>query len=117
MTVQDFYAQINCDFKEVFGRLGSEERVIKFVKLFFTTGDIEALETALNQKDGNEAFEAAHRLKGNSLNIGFTNLSHITEELVEPLRPRQITDETAIKELYSKVRTEYDRIQGLANQL
>lgn len=117
MTVKEVYEQSCGNYEEVLSRLGNEDRILRFVKKFFETGDMESLTKAITEKDGNNAFEYAHRLKGNSLNIGFTNMSQIIDKLVEPLRCREIKDAAMIDELYKNVFTEYDKTKNLVSQL
>lgn len=117
MTVKDVYEQSKGDYSEVLSRLGNEDRILRFAKKFFETGDMEGLTKAVTENDGNNAFEFAHRLKGNSLNIGFTNMSHIIDKLVEPLRCREIKDAAMIDELYKSVIVEYNKTKELVAQL
>lgn len=117
MKLKDFYNTVSGDYNEVLSRLGKEERVLKFVKLFIKTGDFEALEKAIQENDGNNAFEYAHRLKGNALNIGFTKLASTTSSLVEPLRSRVIDDPGLIKTLFEEVAIEYRQICNNASNL
>ncbi len=117
MTVQECYEKISGDFSEIVSRLGNEERVIRFSKKFFDTGDMENLEKSIDANDGANSFEFAHRLKGNSLNIGFTHFSKTVETLVEPLRCREIKDPAAINVLFSVVKEEYINMKEVFDQL
>lgn len=117
MTVRECYDKINGDYDEIVSRLGNEERVVRFSKKFFTTGDIEGLEKSIDDNDGNNSFEYAHRLKGNSLNIGFSHFSKTVESLVEPLRCREIKDPGAINVLFSVVKEEYINMKEVFDQL
>lgn len=117
MTVKECYEKIGGDYDEIVSRLGNEERVIRFSKKFFDTGDMENLEKCIDQNDGDNSFEYAHRLKGNSLNIGFTHFSKTVESLVEPLRCREIKDRGAIDVLFSVVKDEYTNMKEVFNQL
>lgn len=117
MTTKECYEQIGGDYDEIVSRLGNEERVIRFAKMFFTTGDMENLEKSIDNNDGNNAFEYAHRLKGNSLNIGFIHFSKTVESIVEPLRCREIKDLNAIVVLLSIVKDEYNKMNSVFSQV
>lgn len=117
MTVKEFYDMADGNYEEVFNRLGNDERIAKFVKMFFTTGDIEGLEQAIKDNDGSNAFEFAHRLKGNSLNIGFTYFSKLTELVVEPLRCREIKEPEKIQFLFNSVKEEFIKLKDYSLKL
>lgn len=117
MTLEQFYLNIEGDYNDVFLRLGSDDRIKKYIKLFFNSGDIEGLDKAIKENDANSAFEFAHKLKGNSLNIGFYKFSRIAEELVEPLRPRVINEPARIMSLHENVKYEYDYAKSFASMI
>lgn len=111
MTVQEKYANINESYEEVLLRLNKEERIERFSKMFFTTGDFEELEKCVQNKDIPNVFEYAHRIKGNSINIGFENFAKKVDELVELVRPREISDYDKMNNLFSKIKIEYEKIK------
>lgn len=117
MDIKEFYDVADGDYESVLKRLGTDDRISKFVKMFFCTGDIENLEKAIDANDGNNAFEFAHRLKGNSLNIGFSQFSKLTEDLVEPLRCREITEPEKINSLFDSVKNEFVKLKKYSLEL
>ncbi len=117
MDVSSFYKTIGGEYEDVLSRLGTEEKVKKFVRLFFLTGDFESLEIAINKQEANEAFEFSHSLKGNSLNIGFTRFTEKINELVTCLRPRVISDVDLVNKLFSEVKQEYNLIKSESEKI
>ena len=86
MTVKECYEQMGADYEGVLGRLRSEVLIKKFAKKFLDDGSFRSLKDNLVQKNGEEAFRAAHTLKGVCQNLGFTNLYQPAYELTEVLR-------------------------------
>lgn len=117
MTAREVYASIGGDYDEVLSRLCKEDMVKRFAKRFFETGDMEGLQKSVEEGDGNNAFEYAHKLKGNSLNIGFVELAKVSELIVEPLRCREITDPEMIENLLQSVVEEYEKTKALILQI
>lgn len=74
MTVKECYEQMGADYEGVLGRLRSEVLIKKFAKKFLDDGSFRSLKDNLAQKNGEEAFRAAHTLKGVCQNLGFDNL-------------------------------------------
>ena len=71
MTVKECYEQMGADYEGVLGRLRSEVLIKKFAKKFLDDGSFRSLKDNLAQKNGEEAFRAAHTLKGVCQNLGF----------------------------------------------
>lgn len=107
MTIRECYKAIECDFDEVLKRLVSETLVKKFALKFLNDPSFGQLKTALEEKDAETAFRAAHTLKGVCLNLGFTNLFPPSQELTEKLRGADDVDGT--EELFAAVEKEYNR--------
>lgn len=78
------------------------------------TSIIIKLKESLAKNDGEEAFRAAHTLKGVCLNLGFDELFEVSAELTEKLRERKTAGS---EELFQKVSQKYQKtvmaIQGL----
>ena len=111
MTIKDFYRLINEDYTEVLGRLMNERIVTKFVCKFVQDPTYSNLEQALQQHQAEEAFIAAHTLKGLCLNLGFSHLGKIVSDLTELLRPKDDTiNSPIVSELSNQIRTEYQAI-------
>lgn len=89
MTIQECYAALEGDYEDVLGRLYSAALVQKFVGKFLSDKSFQLLEDSLKTGNYEEAFRAAHTLKGVTQNLSFTKLYHSSHELTEALRTKQ----------------------------
>ena len=105
MTVKECYEQMGADYEGVLGRLRSEGLIKKFAKKFLDDGSFRSLKDNLAQKNGEEAFRAAHTLKGVCQNLGFTNLYQPAYELTEVLRAGTLEGS---KEWFDRVTEQYN---------
>lgn len=113
MTIQKCYEQIGSDYEEVLGRFGKEEFVQRFALKFLKDNNFYELRDALEKKEIEAAFRAAHTLKGICLNLGFKRLYEVSSELTEVLRTNTLEGTEA---LFKKVETEYiTTIEALKN--
>ena len=106
MTLQECYAALEGDYQEVLGRLYSEALVRKFVGKFLSDQSFQLLEGAMGKKDYEEAFRAAHTLKGVTQNLSFTKLYQSSHEITEALRTK---DYDLAVQLLPKVEGDYTR--------
>ena len=86
MTLQECYAALGGNYKNVLGRLQMERIVSKFVLKFLNDKSYELLCTSMDAKDYEEAFRAAHTIKGVCQNLAFDQLSASSSALCEALR-------------------------------
>ncbi len=108
MTLQECYAALGGDYNEAMGRLRSERLVQKFVLKFLNDGSYQLLCDSLAAGDREEAFRAAHTIKGVCANLAFNTLLDSSEALTEALRdgrPAQAGEE----DLIARVKADYDR--------
>lgn len=109
MTLQECYITLGGDYEDVVSRLRSERLVQKFVLKFLDDGSYDLLCTALEQKNYDEAFRAAHTIKGVCQNLSFTKLqessSLLTEELRSGCTPK-------VEFLMAQVIEDYQRVVG-----
>lgn len=70
------------------GRLYSDALVQKFVLKFLSDQSFQLLESSLKEENYEDAFRAAHTLKGVSQNLSFTKLYHSNHEITEALRTK-----------------------------
>lgn len=110
MTVKECYEQMGSDYEGVLGRLGSEAIVKRFALKFLQDPSFAQLKESLAKNDGEEAFRAAHTLKGVCLNLGFDELFEVSAELTEKLRERKTAGS---EELFQKVSQNSDGNPGL----
>ena len=106
MTLQECYAALEGDYKDVLGRLGSERFVQKFVLKFLNDTSFEVLCKAMEAGVQEEAFRAAHTIKGMCQNLSFTKLESSDSRMTEALRSG---DMAGAKELLPEVRADYER--------
>lgn len=86
MNTEKFYETIGGNYAETIGRLITEERILRFVRKFPADGSFGALKDALAHGAQEEAFRAAHTLKGVAQNLGFTALYERASAVTEVLR-------------------------------
>ena len=106
MTVKECYEQMGSNYNNVLERLGSEALVKRFAIKFKDNPSFMNLTNALEAGDADEAFRAAHTLKGICLNLGFDKLYEASAALTELLRGREM--QQGYKELYRAVKEQYD---------
>lgn len=104
MTVKECYESMESDYEGVMGRIGSEGLVKRFVLKFLDDPSYLNLEKAVQEQNAEEAFRAAHTLKGICLNLGFDRLYKVSAELTEKLRGSELNGYEAV---YGKVQDEY----------
>lgn len=107
MTIQEFYLHAGGNYEEVLRRLSSEVRIKKVLGMLSRDGSMQDLRAALEKKDYEGAFLAAHTLKGITMNLGITRLAEAVSELTETLRPRTENETiprqfAAVEQLYLK---------------
>ena len=86
MTIKEFYEKIGGDYDEVLGRLFSEALIKKFLIKFLTDKSYQTFFEEIEKQNIEEAFRAAHTLKGVSLSLGFKRLGDCSGVLCEMLR-------------------------------
>lgn len=89
MEIQEFYKIVEGDFDSVFGRLIKEERIVKYLNMFYLGDDFTPLLNAFGEKNYPEIFRSAHNLKGLSLNLGLSKLASSSSELCELVRNKE----------------------------
>lgn len=104
MTIRECYDALEGDYEEVLGRLYSETLVRKFIGKFLSDSSFQLLEDSIHSGSREEAFRAAHTLKGVSQNLSFTKLYQSSHEITEALRTG---DFDAAVALLAKVEADY----------
>ncbi len=114
MTLQEFYGQIGGDYQTACARFLKDERIEKYVLKFANDKSYENLAAAMAAEDWAAGFEAAHSLKGVSLNLAFEKLSGAATELTEALREgnRGAHDAAELHAMFDAVEQEYQRVCG-----
>lgn len=106
MTIQECYDMLGGNYEEVLGRLYSQALVEKFVGKFLGDDSFQRLDTAMGEQNFEEAFRAAHTLKGVADNLSFTRLRESSSAITEALRAQ---DYGQAAQLLPQVRQDYDR--------
>lgn len=104
MTIKSLYEAVGGDYKDVVKRLISEEFAAQLALGFLDDDGFSSLEKAMKNRNAEDAFRAAHTLKGVALNLGFKNLGESASELTEVLRKRTFD---GADEPFEKVRADY----------
>ncbi len=86
MTLEQCYEALGGDYADVIARLRSERLVQKFVLKFPGDGSYALLMSSLGEGNAQEAFRAAHTIKGMCQNLSFTTLEKSAAALTEILR-------------------------------
>lgn len=114
MTLKECYAAMEGNYEDALLRLRSEKIVQKFVLKFLSDGSYALLCRAFETKDQEEAFRAAHTLKGICQNLSFTKLYRSSSLLTESLRS-QWTPQT--NQLFRQVEEDYLQTMSAIEQL
>ena len=112
MSLEVCYAFMDGDLKGVRSRLLSDERIEKFVPMFLKDRSMETLRASLSSGALDDAYRAAHTIKGTSRDLGFTHLFEVSERMQEALRPPadgSPVDLAAAEALMAELEAEYAR--------
>lgn len=86
MTLQECYARLGGDYESVVRRLMNDRIVQKFLLKFLDDTSYDTLIQAMEDGNWEEAFRAAHTIKGVSRNLGLDALGDSSSRLTESLR-------------------------------
>lgn len=113
MTVENFYAYIGGDYAGTKARLMADDRIVRFVNKFPADGSYQLLLDSLAAGNVEEAFRAAHTIKGVAQNLGFTALYKSAEEVTEILRAGSLDVTAHMPELEKNYKLTIDGINQL----
>ena len=115
MNVEQCYEAMHGNYAEVISRLRTDERVAKFLKRVPSDGNFEILCDAMKTGNADDAFRAAHTIKGICLNLSLTALLNSSVALTEALRGKpRIGDDIA--PLFETLKTDYETtIEAIKN--
>ena len=114
MTLRDCYEAMGADYDGVMGRLRSERMVQKFALKFLADPSYELLTSSMAAENYEEAFRAAHTIKGVCQNLGFTALMSSSSRLTEALRSGVTPEAPA---LAKEVAADYERTAAALKEL
>ena len=107
MTVKECYEIFGGNYDEVISRLRTDERVIKFLLRVVEDGSYKLLCDSIESGNVDEAFRAAHTLKGVCGNLAITRLGASSSELTEILREKRVISDE-LKPLLARVAEDYE---------
>ena len=114
MTLQQCYENLGGNYQEVSSRLPSEKFIQKFVLKFLNDKSHELLVTSMEAGNYEEAFRAAHTIKGVCQNLSFTKLYESSHLLTENLRAGYGAD---TDELVQRVEADYHQTMAAIEEL
>lgn len=118
MKIEECYEQMGADYGEVLGRLRSAALIQKFVLLFPNDPTYQELKQAIESQNGDDAFRAAHTLKGVCQNLGFDNLYRVSAELTEIFRDKSLEgSEEKVREVDEEYQKTIDAIEAFAAEM
>lgn len=113
MTIQECYQNLGGDYRDVENRLMRESLVKKFIAMFPEDGSFDQLCRAMEEGNRQDAFRAAHTLKGICGNLSLTKLYASSSRLTELLRPEADTIPQEANALLETVRKDYELAVGI----
>jgi len=116
MNLREFYIVVGGDYEEAFDRMRKEERIVKFLNMFLADTNYDELISAVDSKEAEKAFRAAHTLKGVAGNLGLTNLQKVVSEITETLRGATEVENAIplipeVKETYQTAKTAIEQLE------
>lgn len=80
--------RMGADYSEAVRRIGSDERIRKYLGIMRKDDSIVGLRAAFMAGDIESAFRAAHTVKGSALNLGLSRLADCSTRLADALRSK-----------------------------
>ncbi len=115
MTLEECYAAIGADYDGVLRRFMTAERIKRFVTKLPADNNFNMLKDAIESKDFELAFRAAHTLKGLGLNLGLTQLADSSAKLSDALRSGNPTE--GYETIYEQLCKDYNQAIDAINCL
>ena len=120
MDIRRFYDLTGGDYDAAMQRFMTESRLEKFTRMFAEDPSYGELEASLASDNLEEAFRAAHTLKGVCLNLSFTGLFQSVDAVTELLRhadPDSPGDQEQVNRCMETLRVRYRDIIAAVNEL
>ena len=112
MTIVECYQQLRGNLENVKTRLPSDSLIKRFIIKFLDDSSYSELCDALQKGQRDEAFRAAHTLKGVCANLGFDQLENSASALTELLRPKDIGIPEEAVSMMKDVKHDYEMTVG-----
>lgn len=116
MNVKECYDAMGADYEEIVERLLTDERIQRFLLKFLNDQSYALLCSSLNERNMEEAFRAAHTLKGVSQNLSLAPLYQSAARLTDMLRERKEYGED-IEPALELVKEDYIRVTECIKKL
>lgn len=107
MTIQECYQALGGSYSQVKSRLSSDALIKRFIGKFLDDGSYAELCRAMEAGQREEAFRAAHTLKGVSGNLSLDRLYASASKLTELLRPEAAAIPGGAAALMEEVAADY----------
>ena len=114
MTVKEFYDVTGGGYEEMFSKFGTDVMITKFLNIFKRDKSYDSLVEKLDGGDTEEAFHAAHTLKGVVLNLNLLGLKDPVCNVVEALRAGNLS---AARSLFPVLKEAYGVACDALNKL
>lgn len=108
MSLEELYEKTGGNYEEVLTRLMTPQLVRKFALKFLDDNSFNALCDAFEAGNREEAFRAAHTLKGVCQNLGFGKLLASASTITELLRTETDTIPEEAKSVLENVKNDYN---------
>ncbi|MGN0783971.1 MAG: Hpt domain-containing protein [Christensenellales bacterium] len=108
MNIEECYEEMGGNYAEVKKRFPSLGMIEKFIGKFLDDKSFETVCRETEQGNREEAFRAAHTLKGICANLSFSRLLQSTSRLTEVLRAQKESIPDEAVELLEAVRRDYE---------
>lgn len=115
MDIKECYAAMGGDYADVQRRLKRDTLIKKLLLMFPRDENYQLLCTSVKDKSWEEAFRAAHSLKGVCLNLGLAKMANISSDLTEELRHGE--PESDLQPLLDQLSELYNRTLSVIAQL
>ena len=119
MLLKECYDSFGGSYEDVKSRIPSDAMIQKFVLKFLAEPSFDNLKVSLADEKYEEAFRAAHSLKGVCANLSFMKLCASSSELTEALRGKSAlsVDKDLCMKLLEKVTEDYNEVIATLKKL
>ena len=93
MTTRELYDIVSGDYEKIKANLKTDERIDRFSRMFVEDNGFQELESAMKSGQYEEAFRAAHKLKGVCQNLFYTGMYQVVYKITEDLRGQADVDD------------------------
>lgn len=115
MTLEEAAAELNMDLERVLDRMvNKRELLLRLMKAFVVTGDMEKARTAWQEKDYKCLEERVHSMKGAAGSLGFPDMFETSNELLQTVRRGEYD---AVEEQFERMEDAYAQVCRVVGSL